>query len=87
MPLLELKGVSSAYGKVEVLHSVSITIEEGEVVTLLGANGAGKTTTLHTISGLKTPTRGEIWFDGLPIHSLAPEEIVRLGLALVPEGR
>ena len=87
MPLLELKGVSSAYGKVEVLHSVSITIEEGEVVTLLGANGAGKTTTLHTISGLKTPTRGEIWFDGLPIHSLDPEEIVRLGLAHVPEGR
>ena len=87
MPLLELKGVCSAYGKVEVLHNISMSIEAGEVVTLLGANGACKTTTLHTISGLKTPTQGEIWFDGVAIHGLAPEEIVRRGLAHVPEGR
>jgi branched-chain amino acid transport system ATP-binding protein len=87
MHLLELKGVCSAYGKVEVLHSISISIEEGEVVTLLGGNGAGKTTTLHTISGLKRPTQGEIWFNGAPIHNQSPEEIVRRGLAHVPEGR
>jgi branched-chain amino acid transport system ATP-binding protein len=87
MPLLELKGVCSAYGKVEVLHGISMTIETAEIVTLLGANGAGKTTTLHTISGLKTPIKGEIWFDQCPIHNLSPEEIVRKGLAHVPEGR
>ena len=87
MPLLELKNVSSAYGSVEALRGVSLKVEAGEVVTLLGANGAGKSTTLRTISGLIRPTSGEIWFDGKRIDTISPEHIVRLGLSHVPEGR
>jgi branched-chain amino acid transport system ATP-binding protein len=86
-PLLELKGVASYYGSVQALKSVSLRVEQGEVVTLLGANGAGKSTTLRTISGLLRPSSGEIWFDGQPIHDMAPEKIVRLGISHVPEGR
>jgi branched-chain amino acid transport system ATP-binding protein len=66
---------------------VSLRVEQGEVVTLLGANGAGKSTTLRTISGLLRPASGEVWFDGQPIHDMAPEKIVRLGISHVPEGR
>jgi branched-chain amino acid transport system ATP-binding protein len=87
MPLLELKGVASYYGSVQALKGVSLHVEQGEVVTLLGANGAGKSTTLRTISGLLRPAAGEIWFDGHPIHAMAPEKIVRLGISHVPEGR
>jgi branched-chain amino acid transport system ATP-binding protein len=87
MPLLELKNISSAYGSVEALRGVSLHVEKGEVVTLLGANGAGKSTTLRTISGLIKPTSGEIWFDGQRIDTLAPEQIVRMGISHVPEGR
>src|SRR5580765_7162784 len=87
MPLLELKNVSSAYGSVEALRGVSLHVDKGEVVTLLGANGAGKSTTLRTISGLITPTSGEVWFDGQRIDTLAPEQIVRMGISHVPEGR
>jgi branched-chain amino acid transport system ATP-binding protein len=87
MPLLELKQVASGYGSVEALHHISLSVEAGEIVTLLGANGAGKTTTLQTISGLLRTFSGEIWFDGHAIHQLSPEKIVRLGLAHVPEGR
>ena len=87
MPLLELKNVASYYGSVQALKSVSLRVEQGEVVTLLGANGAGKSTTLRTISGLLRPTSGEVWFDGQPIHAMAPEKIVRLGISHVPEGR
>jgi len=87
MPLLELKNVASYYGSVQALKSVSLRVEQGEVVTLLGANGAGKSTTLRTISGLLRPASGEIWFDGQPIHGMATEKIVRLGLSHVPEGR
>lgn len=87
MPLLELKNVSSSYGFVKALSHVSLTVEAGEVVTLLGANGAGKTTSLATISGLVRPDEGEVWFDGEPIHKMAPEKIVRKGLVHVPEGR
>ena len=87
MPLLELKNVASYYGSVQALKSVSLRVEQGEVVTLLGANGAGKSTTLRTISGLLRPTSGEVWFDGQPIHHMAPEKIVRLGISHVPEGR
>ena len=86
-PLLELKNVASYYGSVQALKSVSLRVEQGEVVTLLGANGAGKSTTLRTISGLLRPTSGEVWFDGQPIHNMAPEKIVRLGISHVPEGR
>jgi branched-chain amino acid transport system ATP-binding protein len=87
MPLLELKGVASYYGNVHALKSVSLRVEQGEVVTLLGANGAGKSTTLRTISGLLRPASGEVWFEGQPIHAMAPEKIVRLGISHVPEGR
>jgi branched-chain amino acid transport system ATP-binding protein len=87
MPLLELKQVSSAYGSVEALRGVSLHVEPGEIVTLLGANGAGKSTTLRTISGLIRPTSGEIWFEGRRIDTLSPEPIVRMGISQVPEGR
>ena len=87
MPLLELKNVASYYGSVQALKGVSLRVEQGEVVTLLGANGAGKSTTLRTISGLLRPASGEIWFEGQPIHAMAPEKIVRLGISHVPEGR
>src|SRR5258708_16284436 len=87
MPLLELKNVASYYGSVQALRSVSLRVEKGEVVTLLGANGAGKSTTLRTISGLLRPASGEVWFEGQPIHDMAPEKIVRLGISHVPEGR
>jgi branched-chain amino acid transport system ATP-binding protein len=87
MPLLDLKNISSAYGSVEALRGVSLHVEKGEIVTLLGANGAGKSTTLRTISGLIKPTSGEIWFEGQRIDTLAPEQIVRMGISQVPEGR
>jgi branched-chain amino acid transport system ATP-binding protein len=87
MPLLELKNVASYYGSVQALKSVSLRVEQGEVVTLLGANGAGKSTTLRTISGLLRPASGEVWFEGQPIHDMAAEKIVRLGISHVPEGR
>jgi branched-chain amino acid transport system ATP-binding protein len=87
MPLLSLDGLVVRYGEIEALHGVSLAIDSGEVVTLLGANGAGKSTTLRTISGLLKPTAGSVMFDGKSIAGLAPEAIVRLGIAHVPEGR
>ena len=87
MPLLELNGVVAAYGKVEVLKSLTLTVEQGEIVALLGANGAGKSTTLRTISGLMKPQAGAILLESRPIAGLSPEAIVRLGVAHVPEGR
>ena len=87
MALLELKNVASYYGSVQALKGVSLRVEHGEVVTLLGANGAGKSTTLRTISGLLRPSGGEIWFEGQPIHNMSAERIVRLGISHVPEGR
>jgi branched-chain amino acid transport system ATP-binding protein len=87
VPLLELKNVSSAYGSVQALRGVSLHVEQGEIVTLLGANGAGKSTTLRTISALIRPTSGEVWFEGKRIDTLAPEQIVRMGISHVPEGR
>jgi branched-chain amino acid transport system ATP-binding protein len=87
MPLLELKNISSAYGSVEALRGVSLHVDKGEIVTLLGANGAGKSTTLRTISGLIRPTTGEIWFEGQRIDTASPEHIVRMGISHVPEGR
>ena len=87
MPLLELRDVASFYGNVQALKGICLHIEEGEIVTLLGANGAGKSTTLRTISGLMRPASGEIFFDGKPIGPLGAEAIVRLGISHVPEGR
>ena len=85
--LLDVKDITIHYHKVAAVRNVSIEVEEGGVVTLIGANGAGKTTTLRAISGLKHPTTGEIWFEGQRIDRLVPEKINRLGIAQVPEGR
>jgi len=87
MPLLELRGIESFYGSVQALRGVSLHVNEGEIVTLLGANGAGKSTTLRTISGLVHLARGEILFADRTIHRMKAEAIVRLGIAHVPEGR
>ena len=87
MALLELNQVRAGYGNIQVLHDISLRVEEGEIITLIGANGAGKSTILMAISGIVPTRRGNIFFQGRPIHTLAPEQIVRLGLSQVPEGR
>jgi branched-chain amino acid transport system ATP-binding protein len=86
MPLLELKDVHARYGPIRALHGVSLTVNEGEVVALLGANGAGKTTTLRSISSM-TRTSGDVVFDGRGIARRSPEFAARLGIAHVPDGR
>ncbi len=85
--LLEVKDLWVHYGTAEALRGVSVSIEEGSIVTLLGANGAGKTTILRAISGLEKPTSGEIWYKGERIDRLPAHERVRRGIAHVPEGR
>lgn len=85
--MLELRGVKVAYGGVEVLHGVEMSLGEGEVVGMVGPNGAGKSSLLRTICGLVRSSAGEISFAGRSLRGLAPEEIARLGIALVPEGR
>ena len=85
--LLKVFNLAVSYGAIEALHDVTLQIEPGEIVTLIGANGAGKTTLLRTISGLLRPTRGSVQFDDMEIHELAPHEIVRLGISHSPEGR
>src|SRR5262245_6257895 len=87
MPLLEVCAISVAYGDVPVLHEVSLRVEAGEIVSLLGANGAGKTTTLRAISGLIPVQHGTVTFDGRPLTGLSPSRIVERGIAHVPEGR
>ena len=87
MALLEIRDLVVRYGEIEALRGVSLSVDEGQVVTLLGANGAGKSTTLRAISGLAKPAAGEILFDGKSIAGLGPEAIVRLGISHVPEGR
>jgi branched-chain amino acid transport system ATP-binding protein len=85
--MLELRGLKVAYGGVEVLHGVEMNLGEGEVVGMVGPNGAGKSSLLRAICGLTPSNAGEISFEGRSLHGLAPEEIARLGIALVPEGR
>lgn len=85
--LLEIDDIHVHYQKVAALKGITISVPEGGIVTIIGANGAGKTTTLRTISGLERASSGEIRFDGERIDHLAPEEIVRRGIAHVPEGR
>jgi len=87
MALLEIDNLVVRYGEIEALRGVSLKVDSGGVVTLLGSNGAGKSTTLRAISGLAKPTSGEILFDGKSIVGLGPEAIVRLGISHVPEGR
>jgi len=86
VPLLRLERVEARYGSTRALHDVSLTVEEAEVVAVLGANGAGKTTTLRAVSGT-VRRRGEILFAGKRIHGRGPEDVARLGVAHVPEGR
>lgn len=85
--MLSAKEITIHYGKVVAVKNASFEVEEGKIVTLIGANGAGKSTILKTISGLKHPTTGEILFEGKRIDHLLPHHIVRLGISHVPEGR
>ena len=87
MALLELQDVHTYYGGIEALKGISVVVDEGEVVTLIGANGAGKSTTLRSISGLTPPRQGIIRFEGRDIGETPPQEIVRLGISQAPEGR
>ncbi len=84
---LEIKNLHVHYGKIEAIKGISVTVNEGEIVTLIGANGAGKTTTLRTISGLRKVSSGSIHFDGVDITNLAAHERVDLGISQAPEGR
>uniref|UniRef100_A0A832A3H8 ABC transporter ATP-binding protein n=1 Tax=Desulfacinum infernum TaxID=35837 RepID=A0A832A3H8_9BACT len=85
--MLRLVDLRVKYGTIEVLHGIHLTVHPGEIVTILGANGAGKSTTLLTISGLVKPFTGAVTLDETPLHKLPPHEIVRRGVAHVPEGR
>jgi branched-chain amino acid transport system ATP-binding protein len=87
MALLEVTDVRTFYGNIEALKGVSLTVDEGEVVTLIGSNGAGKSTTLRSISGLTPPREGSIKFEGTEIGEVPPQEIVERGISLSPEGR
>ncbi|HSM89428.1 MAG TPA: ABC transporter ATP-binding protein, partial [Desulfobacterales bacterium] len=87
MALLEVKNIEVFYGDVQVIFDLSLKVEEGEVVSIIGGNGAGKSTLLRTISGLMQPAKGEIAFEGRPIQHLPPEEVVERGIVQVPEGR
>lgn len=87
MPMLELRDVEASYGRIRALRGISLAVEQGEIVTLIGANGAGKTTTLRAISGLLRPSSGRIVFDGMDCTSTPPDRIVRHGLSHSPEGR
>ena len=85
--MLEVRGIQTFYGNIQALKKVSLSISEGEIVTLIGANGAGKSTTLMSICGVTPPRHGEIVFRGQPIERLSAEKIVTLGICQVPEGR
>ena len=87
MALLEVDDIHTYYGNIEALKGVSLTVDEGEIVTMLGSNGAGKSTTLRSISGLTPPRRGAIRFGGEDISQVPPQNIVRHGVSLSPEGR
>jgi branched-chain amino acid transport system ATP-binding protein len=87
MALLELKDVHTYYGKIHALKGISLHVEEGEIVTLIGANGAGKSTTLNTICGLTPPSHGEVWLESRRIDGMKPNLITGLGVNQAPEGR
>lgn len=87
MPILEVEEIHSYYGNIHALRGISLSVEKGEIVTLIGANGAGKSTTLRTISGLMKPRKGKISFEGEDLQAYKPHEIVKKGIAMVPEGR
>ncbi|MBQ6614535.1 MAG: ABC transporter ATP-binding protein [Clostridia bacterium] len=85
--MLEIKNLSVAYGGIEAIKNISFDVEEGKVVTLIGSNGAGKSSTLRSISGIVKAKSGEVLFEGQNILGMAPDQIVKLGITLVPEGR
>ena len=87
MPLLELSEIHTYYGNIEALKGVTLAVDEGECVTLIGSNGAGKTTTLRSISGLTPARKGQVMFEGKEITRTAPQDIVQLGISQSPEGR
>jgi len=87
MALLEVKNIDVFYGDVQVIFGLSLRVEEGEVVSIIGGNGAGKSTLLKTLSGLMHPTKGEITFGTMPIQKSPPENIVEWGIVQIPEGR
>ena len=85
--MLELKGVNAFYGQIQALYDVDISIDEGEIITLIGANGAGKSTTLMSVCGVVPPRSGEILYRGKPIHGMPANQVVTQGICQVPEGR
>jgi len=85
--MLEIKNLTVSYGAINALHGISLSVQAGAIVTLIGSNGAGKTTTLKSVSGLLKPVTGEILYEGKNIAGLAPHEVVKRGLCHVPEGR
>jgi branched-chain amino acid transport system ATP-binding protein len=87
MPLLELRDLSVSYGRIEAVRGISLTVDEGELVTLIGANGAGKTTTMRAISGIRPLARGSVWFDGADVSRMKAHERVIAGIVQAPEGR
>jgi branched-chain amino acid transport system ATP-binding protein len=87
MALLEVDEIHTFYGNIEALKGISLTVDEGEIVTLIGSNGAGKSTTLRSISGLNSPRTGRITFEGQEITAMPPQDIVSLGVSQSPEGR
>lgn len=87
MAMLEIKGLEVCYGMIQAIKGISFTVNEGEVIALIGANGAGKTTILHTVTGLLFPKAGSVSFEGKDITKVPPHKIVSLGMAHVPEGR
>ncbi|GAB4546669.1 MAG: ABC transporter ATP-binding protein [Anaerolineae bacterium] len=87
MKLLRLENVHTYYGHIHALKGISLEVNQGEVVTLIGTNGAGKSTTLRTISGIARPRLGHVYFEDKPINNLPPHQVARLGIGHVPEGR
>src|SRR5947199_4629159 len=87
MAMLEVQDVSTFYGNIQALKGVSLEVDEGEIVTLIGSNGAGKTTTLHTVSGLLQPRQGSVTFQGQALHHEPPQRIVEAGLIHIAESR
>ena len=85
--MLEIRGVDQYYGDLQVLHSLSMDVRDGEIVALVGPNAAGKSTTINMISGLITPRHGQIFFEGQRIDTLPPDQVVALGIVQIPEGR
>ena len=87
LPLLKVNGIHVYYGAIHAIKGISLEVNEGEIVTLIGANGAGKSTTLHTIAGLLKPRQGSIAFAGMPVDGTSASKMVYKGLSLCPEGR